>query len=142
LSPILIRKIHKYSGLFFAPAILFFCVTGLIQTYNLHKVRPDQTPPDLVLRVAALHKDQTTEIRRKAPPRPAMAAKPREPKEEAKSGTGQALLKLFVALTSVSLAGTTLIGVYLAFQARRERALVGLVLGLGLVVPVVLILLV
>ncbi len=138
----LIRKIHKYSGLFFAPAILFFCVTGVIQTYNLHKVRPDQTPSDLVLRVAALHKDQTTEIRRKAPSRPAMAGKPPESKEEAKSGTGQALLKLFVALTSVSLAGTTLIGVYLAFQARRERALVCLVLALGFVVPTVLILLV
>ena len=142
MSPLIVRKIHKYVGMFFAPAILFFCLTGLLQTFDLHKVRPGQTPPDLVLRLAALHKDQTVAIHRRAPARPADGGKPRrETQTEAEPALAQTLLKLFVAATSISLAATTLMGIFLALQAPRGRAATGLVLALGMVAPAVLILL-
>ena len=35
-----VRIWHSYAGAFFAPAIIFFSVTGALQTFNLHKPGP------------------------------------------------------------------------------------------------------
>ena len=63
-----VRKLHLYSGVLFAPAILFFALTGLIQVFDLHKARPaaGYRPAGLILRLAALHKDQTFALPHKA----------------------------------------------------------------------------
>ena len=63
-----VRRLHLYSGVLFAPAILFFALTGLIQVFDLHKARPaaGYRPAGLILRLAALHKDQTFALPHKA----------------------------------------------------------------------------
>src|SRR6202000_369494 len=56
-----IRLLHRYMGLFFSPAILFFAFSGALQTFNLHK--PNKTtgyvPATWILELAQLHKDQS-----------------------------------------------------------------------------------
>jgi hypothetical protein len=56
-----VRRLHLYSGVLFAPAILFFALTGVAQVYGLHKANPatGYQPPALLVRLGALHKSQT-----------------------------------------------------------------------------------
>src|ERR1700719_1506576 len=60
----LVRKVHLYFGVFIAPAILFFAVTGALQSFNLHATTPGSAykPANWIIALAQLHKKQTTEI--------------------------------------------------------------------------------
>jgi hypothetical protein len=147
-----VRKLHLYSGVLFAPAILFFAVTGLIQVFNLHKPQPatGYQPPALVLRLGALHKDQTFTLPHKGDgakaakkhgdggkaTAPAEAAPPHPPEP---MGLAQALLKGFAAAVAVGLVAATLLGLYMAYRFNRSLWLVGGLFIAGIVVPVILI---
>jgi hypothetical protein len=135
LANLQLRLIHRYSGLFFAPALLFFCATGLLQTFDLHKTRASVQPPRLVLQLAALHKNQTLA----PPPKPAPRAGGdkagrREAPRRAPS-LGERLMKLFVAATAVTLGASTLVGVQMALRPARGRRLVWAILALGVAIP-------
>ena len=142
-----VRKLHLYSGVLFAPAILFFAVTGLIQVYNLHKPQPARgyQPPALVLRLGALHKDQTFALPHKGDG--AKMAKKHDDGGKAKAsaeaappmGLAQALLKGFAAAVAVGLVAATLLGLYMAYRFNRNLWLVGGLFIAGIVVPVILI---
>jgi hypothetical protein len=138
-----VRRLHLYGGVLFAPAILFFALTGAVQVFDLHKPRPGAgyRPPDLVLRLAALHKDQTfalphkDEGGRKAKAPAGDPAPPRAPKP---MGLGQALLKAFAAAAAIGLAATTGLGLYMAYRSPRDRWLVSALLAAGVAVPILL----
>ncbi len=53
-----VRKIHLYLGVLFAPAVLFFASTGMVQVLSLHQSSPGYNAPILLQRLGALHKDQ------------------------------------------------------------------------------------
>lgn len=55
------RTIHLYLGVFTAPALLFFAITGGLQTFSLHETTrgSSYTPPAWLATVALLHKKQT-----------------------------------------------------------------------------------
>jgi hypothetical protein len=138
-----VRRLHLYGGVLFAPAILFFALTGAVQVFDLHKARPGAgyRPPDLVLRLAALHKDQTfalphkDEGARKAG-KPGGEAEPARPAK--RMGLGQALLKAFAAAAAIGLGLITGLGLYMAYRLPRDRWLVTALLAAGVVIPVVL----
>jgi hypothetical protein len=148
---LLLRKIHKYAGVFFAPALLFFSVSGLLQTFDFHKAQAGVQPSRLVLELAALHKNQNL----KTPRRPEGRAATRPDGDRAVTdGTGRRgeapqrapslgaqLMKLFVAATAVVLGATTLAGLYMALQAPRGRGLVWGLLALGMATPAAMMLL-
>ena len=78
ISPTLLkfaRQIHLYTGLFIAPAILFFALSGALQTFNLHEASrtSDYKPPTWIVHLSRIHKDQTFTIPVRKP-RPADAA--------------------------------------------------------------------
>ena len=54
------RLLHVYLGVFFAPAILFFALTGALQTFSLHEEARGSAykPPVWIVRLAQLHKKQ------------------------------------------------------------------------------------
>ena len=56
-----VRLSHLYIGVFIAPAVIFFAITGAIQTFNLHKTgeRKGYTPPRALAVLARIHKDAT-----------------------------------------------------------------------------------
>lgn len=136
-----VRQAHLYGGVLFAPAILFFALTGAIQVFDLHKARPGAAyrPPDLVLRLAALHKDQTFALAHKdesGRKKPAGDAEP--PRTPKPMGMGQVLLKVFAAAAAIGLCATTGLGLYMAYRSPRDRWLISALLAAGLVLPIVL----
>ncbi len=52
------RQIHLYTGIFISPAILFFALTGALQTFSLHETSrgSDYKPPTWILTLAQLHR--------------------------------------------------------------------------------------
>jgi hypothetical protein len=71
------RKIHLYVGIFISPALLFFALTGAMQTFNLHESSKGSSykPPAWIVELAQLHKKQTLEVPVRRP-RPDQDARP------------------------------------------------------------------
>ena len=133
------RQIHLLSGTFFAPAIVFFALTGALQTFGLHESPPgsEHQPPAWVQRMAQLHKKQNMQLR---PPRAASAKEKERPQQRGpEQASSSLLLKMFVGLMSIGLIITSALGVYMAFKFGRDRRLVWGLLVAGTVVPVLLI---
>ena len=124
-----IRLAHYYAGVFFAPWLIFFAFTGVLQVFKLHETYL-QTPGaqgDWVAWMSQVHKEAKL-----IPPR-AAPANPRPPREE-KSGP----FKWFAALMGVSLIGIALAGLWIAFNYPRRRRSFSITLLAGIVVPMLL----
>src|ERR1700726_3636874 len=64
------RKTHLYVGVFTTPAILFFALSGSLQTFSLHETTKGSSykPPQWILVLAQIHKKQSAQVpQRKAP---------------------------------------------------------------------------
>jgi hypothetical protein len=138
--PARLRTVHGYCGALFAPALLFFAVSGLWQVFDLHKPQPWRgfEPPQVLRSLSALHKDQTL----RTPARPARKGStpgPRRPGPPA-MGLGQALLKAYAAATSAVLALITCLGLYMAQRSPRDRLWIAGLFALGLAGPLALLL--
>ena len=135
-----LRNIHNWFGVFFAPGILFFSFTGLLQTLGLHEAREGASPPAWIATIANLHKDQVVSHGpRHAPPKLA-AAQPRPRREDHDHDAPFAPLKLYVVLLSVALFASTLVGVTIALTNRAARRRTWLLLAAGTAVPIALML--
>ena len=147
-----LRRYHQYLGLFFAPWIILFSVSGALQTFRLNEAKGyGGTPPQWMVWLSAVHKDQ-------GPPREAKPDKPKsaapavdehdhDHADAAPNGVGTAApskrpnplpLKIFVILLSISLIVSTLMGVTIALANRAARRSSIMLLVLGTVVPAVL----
>lgn len=156
-----LRFLHLYLGVFTAPALIFFAVTGGLQTFSLHEAARDGSykPPAWLASMGMLHKKQTTAVPQRRPRElpggqanvpgatPAARDTPRSVGGGEKSPAGSAPkknllpMKIFFAVVSLSLLISTLTGIYLSWRyTRRPRLLVGILLA-GLVVPILLTLL-
>ena len=152
-----LRLIHLYTGVFIAPALLFFAFTGALQTFNLHETTRGSSykPPAWAVMLAQIHKKQTpiVPIRKPAPPdRQADKATPEKaqssptPPTEAPKPTGEAApkshnplpLKCFFLLVSIGLFVSTLSGLYMSYKYIRNRRLITVILLCGIIVPVLL----
>jgi hypothetical protein len=146
-----VRKMHLYGGTLFAPALLFFALTGLIQVFGLHKAQPaaGYRPPALIQRLGALHKDQTFAL----PHRGEGAKKldgsdkhgegldrPAKPPSDRPTGMARVLLKGFAAAVALGLAITTFLGIYMAYRLGRSPWLTTVLLLAGFLIPIGLIL--
>ena len=52
---------HHYIGVFFAPTILFFAITGSFQMFGLHETNRGSSyvPPAILVHLSQLHKKGT-----------------------------------------------------------------------------------
>jgi hypothetical protein len=137
MSTYALRRLHRLSGLFFAPTLLFFALTGVLQVFDLHKIRPGNAPLAFVLKAASLHKNQTTHIRSRTPTL-AKAGTDLKPPEEV--SLARQMLKAFAAIASAFLLLTTFLGVTLALGSARDRLASALALVGGVVIPLFLVL--
>lgn len=115
-----IRQIHLYLGALFAPLLIFFAVTGALQTFNLHESSRGSTyaPPDWIVRLAEVHKNQRT--------------------AHAQGVKSSLPFKWFALLMAIGLVITSVIGIYMAFQYNRDKRVVyGLIIG-GILIPIAL----
>lgn len=144
-----IRLLHHYSGVFFAPAILFFAITGGLQMFGLHESSRGSTyvPPVLLVHLAQLHKKGTIFLPQRRPEPPAVAkAKdsvqreaPKVPVEGPSGAVHNSLpMKVFFGLTALGLVVSTCTGLWMAWKYTRSRAKVAAVFFAGVVIPVLL----
>lgn len=141
-----LRLLHRYLGLFFAPAILFFAFTGALQTFSFHEGTKGSayTPPRWMVYAGQLHKKQNMNVKPKpAGPAPAvdpMLAKMPAPVTGIGISTTSLLLKYFVFAMSLGLLFTTLLGIVMALRYGGKPRTVWIVLALGTVFPVAFVL--
>ena len=124
-----IRQWHSSIGLFIAPSVLFFAVTGSLQLFSLHEAHGDYRPPALIEKLASVHKDQVFELRHhdapadpKAEPGapPSDAAPPAGAQEDDKTAPATWLLKGFFLLVAISLASSIWLPRRVSRFARRS----------------------
>jgi hypothetical protein len=152
-----LRLIHLYTGVFIAPALLFFAFTGALQTFSLHETTRGSSykPPAWAVMLAQIHKKQTPTVPvKKLPPPEKQADKATQEKAqtpptlatEAPKPTGEAApkshnplpLKCFFLLVSIGLFISTLSGLYMSYKYIRNRRLITAILIIGIIVPVLL----
>jgi|SRR5579859_979990 len=113
------RRFHLLLGCFFAPALLFFTVSGVFQTLRLHKDVKNGDPAPQILKVMAkIHKDQKL---------------PGEPPQSSPWP-----LQGFVLLMSAGFIFSTGVGLVMAFKYFRPRWVLWALLAAGGVAPIVL----
>jgi hypothetical protein len=144
-----LRRLHQYLGLFFAPALLLFSLSGALQTYRWQEPKGfGGTPPAWIVWLASVHKDQALPRPSRggpeAGPSAGEAAKaasvPASAKAApAKKGPGRRQgLMLFVGLFGIALFASTLLGIAIALANAASRRTALLVLAGGTAVPLVL----
>jgi hypothetical protein len=140
-----IRLLHRYMGLFFSPAILFFTFSGVLQTFNLHQQNRSTgyVPAAWVVEMAQIHKKQTSSVSKEKSKPTSPEGTLRDPvaqkvEKAAPSPRNTALpLKCFVLVMSVGLFASTLLGIYMAFRYGGKRRIVwGMLIG-GTLLPIV-----
>jgi hypothetical protein len=139
-----LRLLHRYMGLFFSPAILFFAFTGALQTFDLHSTNKSTgyVPPAWLVEMAQLHKKQTLNlIKPKSKPTQAepAAGDSGADKMTAPPRRSSLPLKWFVVVMSVGLIVTTILGIYMAFCFGASPKLVWGILAAGTLLPVAMI---
>jgi NhaP-type Na+/H+ or K+/H+ antiporter len=114
-----IRRLHLYLGVFFAPLLLFFILTGWYQTINPERLKSPADAETLLQKLRTVHVDQIY---------------PSD--HELKHPSSAKLFKSLIVVMAIALVLTIALGVYLAFKSLRPRWPVWASLALGLVVPV------
>jgi hypothetical protein len=139
-----LRQWHAYVGLFIAPSVLFFSLTGAIQIFNLHEAHGSYRPAVLLEKLSAVHKDQVFEEPhdRSEPdhdaPHAATGApgdQPAEDEDEKQSASTLALKWFFLAV-SLGLAASTLMGIWMGATQIRRKGPAWTLLIVGTLVPI------
>jgi hypothetical protein len=146
-----VRQVHLYLGVFISPALLFFAITGALQTFSLHETTrgSDYKPPAWIVRLGQLHKKQTLVVPvRKAPPAAATPSPGNKPPAQsalvpdAITAKPKNLLpmKIFFLLVSIGLVSSTFSGIYMAYRYGRSKVVITGLLVAGIAVPLLLLL--
>jgi hypothetical protein len=145
-----IRLMHHYIGVFFAPTILFFAITGGLQMFGLHETSRGSSyvPPAILVHLSQLHKKGTLYVPQRkpvpsAPPKPdgPKADAPKFPEAPSPSPAPNALpMKIFFAATALALVLSTCTGLFMSWKYARRKTLVVAVLSAGIACPLLLLL--
>jgi hypothetical protein len=142
-----IRRWHSYIGLFIAPSVLFFSLTGAVQIFSLHEAHGGYVPPALVEKLSSVHKDQVfaASDHDHAPPGPAAADTPAggtEPhsaaEDEEKTGLPTLILKWFFLLVALCLALSTAFGLWMGLTQMRRKTFAWMLVAAGALIPLAL----
>lgn len=142
-----VRLWHNYVGVFFAPAILFFVISGAFQTLGLHESHgdPSYKPPGWIVTLASVHKDQRlprTRTEHAAPaanePGKAVPVKREEARAKPQPGSSPWPLKIFVLCLALGLGTSALLGITISLKNKATRQTSLILLAAGTVLPVAL----
>jgi hypothetical protein len=154
-----LRQFHHYLGVFFAPAIVFFALTGVLQTFGFHEAKDGAKPAAWIVWTASIHKDQV--VPRVRPPRnaPVNGDAHGDAHDDAHNdahdhapehASGAAAdpgpkhsafpLKVFVGLMGIGLIASSLLGVAIALSIWSMRRVSLVMLALGTLLPMALLL--
>jgi hypothetical protein len=142
-----VRQIHLYIGIFISPAILFFALTGALQTFSLHETSrgSDYKAPTWIVTLAQLHKKQTTTVPVRKPhpadvaPKPDKHADASTPQPSTEPPQKSHLpMKIFFLLVAIGLFTSTLTGIYMSYKFMRKPLIVTALLTAGIIIPLLL----
>lgn len=154
-----LRQFHFYLGVFFAPAIIFFAISGALQTFRLQEEKGwGGPPPTWIVWLAAIHKDQGPPRPKRARPVVAEAAKPVVDPAVAAAAKAKAALadpfapaqkpakprsrlpmQIFTVVMGIGLMLSALLGIVVALNNKAMRRLSIIMLAAGALVPILLI---
>lgn len=135
----LIRELHVYASVFVAPSLLFFAMTGALQTFRI----PDEPTASVLLqKLARVHRDDVFAVKPKPrsnakKPEEAAAKPPENPRPKAKRPATERV-KWFFAITSILIIITTLFGLWMALAYSRGKVIIWASLIAGAAAPVIL----
>jgi len=144
------RQLHRYIGLFIAPSLIFFAVSGALQTFSLHESSAGSSykPAVWIQTLAQIHKNQNDVLKKPKPAdKPAdKPAKADRPAPVAAAPVAPAVpkwkmhlpLKVFFLLVALGLLSSSVSGIYMAYKYGGSKVVVTLLLVAGVVVPLVL----
>ena len=145
-----IRVMHHYLGLFFAPTILFFAITGGLQMFGLHETARGSAyvPPNFLIHLAQLHKKGTLYIPSRKVGSTSSSPKPEEvkldaPKPEAPkplpgpTPPNSLPMKIFFAAAALALVLSICTGLIMSWKYTRRKSSVLITLAAGVVIPVI-----
>ena len=120
-----IRLWHTYIACIFTPLTVFFVLSGMVQTWNLHKARKDgsYTPTAWVAKLCHIHTDQTW------------------PPDSGKPGPGRLPFRLVSCALGAGMLCTVSLGVIMAYRFAQRRGRISILLLLGAVIPLAVVLL-
>lgn len=143
--PRLLRQFHLWLGVFFAPAILFFAITGGLQELKLHEAHGDYTPAPIIEKLGQVHIHQKFATRPQRPPQAAAQApaqaqtQPSAPRATPSAPeTSVVASRWFFTAVAFGLVATTLLGLWIGVVQARQKGLALILLGAGSLLPVVL----
>ncbi len=70
----LIRRLHGWLGVLFAPSLVLFCLSGIFQMYGCHEGEGGDEPAGWVSTIAQVHMHQVTSAPRRRPRPPTTSA--------------------------------------------------------------------
>ena len=139
-----LRRWHAYVGLFTAPTLLFFSLTGALQVFSFHESHGSYEPPAIIEKLSSVHKDQVFAFGHhdRQPPgtQPAGAPPPKDDDDD-HMRTPTLALKIFFFWVAVALAISTLMGVWVGVTRPGRKCTGWTLLAAGTLIPVVLLLL-
>ncbi len=117
-----LRLIHTYPGLAFAPLLVFFIFTGLLQTFDLHESKKDGSyhAPAWAVAAGSVHMHQ------------------RLPVVDRKNAPSRTTMRVLIALTCVGLLTTVSLGVVMAWKLQKQKT--GLLISIiaGAALPIII----
>ncbi|WP_293907371.1 hypothetical protein [Phenylobacterium sp.] len=138
----LIRQLHLYLGMVFAPSILFFAATGAIQLFGLHEADKDTgySPPAVIEKLSQVHIHQryAAKPKRPGPPKAGPALKDLSGPAKAPEAEAIAPIKWVFLATALGLVLSTLLGLWMGLMQSRNRWLALALLAVGAIVPILL----
>jgi len=131
-----IRLAHYYAGVFFAPTIIFFALSGVFQIFKLHEdyLATPGAQGGPIAWMSRIHRESALLVPKvapaKAPSRGEGAAGAPPPRESP--------FKWFAVLMGISLIGASLAGLWIAFSYPNRRRSFFATLVAGVIVPIAL----
>ena len=127
----LLRTWHAYLGIFIAPSVLFFAITGAIQLFSLHEAHGEYQPAPILEKLSSLHKDQVFA----AKAHEHNQAGPEDSPQDKGPGLATILLKWFFLVVSIGLCTSTSVGLWIGLTHIRHRRVGWWLLAAGMALP-------
>jgi hypothetical protein len=135
-----IRRWHSYIGMFIAPTVLFFSLTGAAQLFSLHEAHGKYQPPAIVEKLSSVHKDQVFAFGNHHTAPEADAQQPPPADDDDKTDLPTLMLKGFFLLVAVCLAVSTAFGLWMGLTQTPQKRTGWILVVAGFVIPVGLLL--
>jgi len=112
-----LRRVHTYLGVFFAPLLLFFVLSGWYQTVNRDRLKGANDAHSLAQYMRVIHTDDIY------------------PTHDRNTRVSPRVFQYLVVAMAIGLTTTIILGIMLAFRSVRNRWMIALWLVLGIGVP-------